>query len=413
MKSVEPSRTDRRLSSAQPARAPRPFLFLSFSLNVGLLLFLALVGRRPAELPATPSARATGRILRTETKRVSTRPAHALPWQQLQSGDLAVYAANLRAADCPEKTVRDILLPLIEEKFKHLESPVSESTNFWASFSQRQVAAIARAEQKSALRQQQDKTVKELLGFVWTPEGLKNAYEGEAACSLGFLDYERAEKFLCIADRFKKQFSGGNISRRTDRRSAIYNAWRQEVGEVLSLSEFEETELRAILTACQRRNPNLCRAGLNGSELRQLMSYRRELCNPLPSALLAEDSTLLQELDRAGEQQFNAKTRSLLGDSRFIDYLKNCDVSIERTLAALESVHLPRTLTLQLFDLREDALARAQEIRQLPTRRAEKRLRLAALRQNSIEQLAALSNATTDSPLFNINHEWLQQIANP
>ncbi|MGZ4963837.1 MAG: hypothetical protein ACXWC8_14870 [Limisphaerales bacterium] len=281
------------------------------------------------------------------------------------------------------------------------------------SFSQRQAAAAARAEQENALRKQKDRTVKELLGFAWSTGGLKNAYEGEWIGSVGFLDFEHAEKFLCIADRFDKPFARANSSHRIDRRSAIYHEWHQEVGQVLSPAEFEESELRGILIIYQRRYPTLINAGLSGSELRQLMIYRRELCHPLPLVLLAENRELLQEPGWAGEQQFNAKARALLGDNRFIDYLKSCDASIDRTIAALDAVHLPRTLTLQFFDLRENALARAQEIRQMPAPRAEKRVRLAALRQSAIEQLAALPNATTDSPLFNINHEWLQQIANP
>ncbi|MGZ5529137.1 MAG: hypothetical protein ACXWJB_10735, partial [Limisphaerales bacterium] len=145
------------------------------------------------------------------------------------------------------------------------------------SFSQRQAAAAARAEQENALRKQKDRTVKELLGFAWSTGGLKNAYEGEWIGSVGFLDFEHAEKFLCIADRFDKPFARANSSHRIDRRSAIYHEWHQEVGRILSPAEFEESELRGILIIYQRRYQTLINAGLSGSELRQLMIYRREL----------------------------------------------------------------------------------------------------------------------------------------
>jgi hypothetical protein len=392
--------------SSRPSR--RLVLFVSLSLNLTLVLFLALTFEKPAAVPAIQSpdntSQASERISRTKAKRF------AAPWSQLESTDLAVYAANLRAAGCPPKTVRDILLPLVEEKFA---PPVYEPTNIWASFSQRQAAAAARAGQESALEKEKDKTLQELFGFAWISEGLKQAYAGEAAGSVGFLEYEHAEKFLCLADRFKKQFSRADGSHRTDRRSAIYQTWRQELGEVLSPAEFEEIDLREILTIWQPRNPNLFKVGLSGSELRQLMAFRRELCNPLPTTSFAKGDELLQEPDWTGEQQFNAKARLLLGDSRFIDYLKSGDASMGRTLATLKKEHLPRSLALQLFDFRQEAMARAQEIRELPLRRTEKRTHLAALRQNAIEQIAALSNAATDSPLVEINRDWLQEIANP
>ena len=144
----------------------------------------------------------------------------------------------------------------------------------------------------------------------------------------------------------------------------------------------------------QRRNPNLCKAGLSGSELRQLMVFRRELCNPLPSALLAGRRRASRGA-RLRHANINSmrKLRSLLGDNRFLDYLKSCDAGIEKTLVTLEKEHLPQSLALQLFDLRQEAIARAQEIRQLPVRRAEKRAQLAALRQNALEQLASLPSA--------------------
>jgi hypothetical protein len=86
---------------------------------------------------------------------------------------------------------------------------------------------------------------------------------------------------------------------------------------------------------------------------------------------------------------------------------------MDRTLVTLEKEHLPRSLALQLFDLREEAMARAQEIRQLPERRAEKRAQLAALRQSAREQLAALPNSASDGLLIRINEDWLQEIAKP
>ncbi len=416
MQNVEPTRTARRLNSTEPRRRPRLLLFLSLSLNLGLFLFLVLGPQKsPSQAPPTElpdSTKASERIPTRNTRRGGDWAAHASRWKQFESRDLALYAANLRAAGCPERTVRNILLPLVEEKFQPPQSLTSEPTNFWASFSQRQVAANARAEQDSALATEKDNAIKDLLGFAWTSEGLKEASAEEAA-EIGYLDYERAEKVVCIADRFRKQFSRVNRLYRSDVRSAVYEQWRQEVAGVLTPTECQETELREILTICQRENPNLCRIGLSGSELRQLMSFRRELSDPDPLALLAKSDEPLAERDWGTEQRLNAKVRSLLGEGRFLEYLKNCDVSFERILTTLEKEHLPPNFALQLFDLREEAMARAQEIRQLPLRRAERRARLAALRQRAIEQLEALPKGVTDNLLVRINQDWIQEIANP
>lgn len=415
MERVDPSRPRQRLNTGQPARWRRPLLFISVGLNLGLILFFALMFRkaeseRTSTVPLPDNTvQASGRTS-FNAKRATARVTAASLWKQLESTDLAVYAANLRDVGCPPKTVRDILLPWFEEKFK---APLSEPINIWASFSERQTVATARARKESTLRQQKEETLKEVLGFAWTSEGLTQAYAGEAAETVGFLDYDRAEQFLCVTDRSTQQSSRVEGPRRSERRSALYDAWRQEIGEIVSVAELEEIELRAMLAAYQRRNPNICKVGLSGPELRQLMAFRRELRPALPSSLISKENELLPELDSAGEQQFQAKMRSLLGDSRFLEYLKHCDASIERTLAALKKEQLPESLALELFDFRQEALARAQEIRQLPVRRAEKRVQLAALRQNVLEQVAGLSNGATESALFQANEDWLQEIAHP
>jgi hypothetical protein len=411
MENAEPSRTRPVQNSVKPQGKHRALLFLSLAVNLALVVFLGAVWltRAPHSLPNDPAS--DNAVVHQESGQVRNRAARA--WDALESRDLAVYAANLRATGCPEKTVRDILLPLIEEKFARVELPDLEPTNFWASFSQRQAAANARAEQERAVRHDRDTMTKELLGFAWDSGELNRVYTGEAAGSIGFLEYDRAEKFLCIADRFSRQFEEDNSAHHIGRRDRIYQAWRVEAGEVLSAAEFEETELRGLLLIFQRRNANICHAGLSGTELRQLMIARRELCNPLPSALLAGGDEVVQEPDWAGEQQFLSKARSLLGDSRFLDYLTHFDLSIARTVAALETLQLPRTTALQLFDLRQQSTARAQQIRDLPIRRAEKRAQLAALRQSAFEQVLALSNGAEDTPIIRANEKWLQEIKSP
>ena len=410
MENVEPSRARRQLNPTQPPRGRRTVLLFSVGLNLALLLCLALLTRKSSNAtPVTPPSDEPSPISeRVIPTRLASRAAHASAWSKLESADLASYAANLRAAGCPQKTVRDILLPLIEEKFERAEAADSERITFWASFSQRQAVDLALMKQE----QKKSEVIKELLGFSWTSEGLKQACSWQAANSSGYLDYEHAEKLACIDDRFNTQLSQTIHSHRIDRRLEIYEIWRKEVAEILSAAEFEEFELRGILRICERRSPNLYKAGVTGSELRQLMIFKRDLCNPLPSAFLTSADEV-QEPDWIGEQRFNAKARSLLGDNRFLNYLKSSDASIERTLATLQKEHLPRTVALQLFDLRLQSMARAQEIRHLPIRRTEKRTQLAALHEHAIQQITSLPNPKHDELLLNNNQDWLQEIASP
>jgi hypothetical protein len=413
MENPSPSSALGPLKYTKPPQRRRLSLFLSLGLNVGLLVFLAIIYRPSPSKPGTEVLQALEKNANPKVHCEIVKQRITTPWSKWESSDLSAYAANLRATGCPQKTIRDILLPLIEETFARTDSSAFEPTNFWASFSERQSAAASRAERERALENEKSKMLQDVLGFTWTSKGLTELSRPATMRIFGFIDYDRAEKLVCIDDRIESDLSRSDFASLADNWGAIDHAWRQAASSLLSPAELEELGVRGQVLMAQRRNGSLCVADLSGPELRQLMAFRRECCIPSSLAWITGMELPLPDPDWPSEQKFNGRARSLLGDTRFLEYLKCGDTSIGRTLVAVEKERLPRSLALQLYDLRQAAAERAQEIRGLPVSRSEKRAQLAALRQSAFEQLAALPNAAAEGLLVRINEDWLQEVAKP
>jgi LysM repeat protein len=92
-----------------------PLLIASVCLNMVLAVGFAVVSRRQA----APSGSAT---VVTNTSTV-IKPAilvrkQFFDWSELESADYAAYIANLRAVNCPEQTIRDIIVADVEQLFE-------------------------------------------------------------------------------------------------------------------------------------------------------------------------------------------------------------------------------------------------------------------------------------------------------
>ncbi|MSU27655.1 MAG: hypothetical protein EXS27_07030, partial [Pedosphaera sp.] len=99
-------------------------LVLSLALSGALLamnyaLFRARSGTTSsgAERKVTVTTKRVVRNAPPATPPVPTTNAAPFHWRALESADYTVYAANLRAVGCPERTLRDILLPDIEKLY--------------------------------------------------------------------------------------------------------------------------------------------------------------------------------------------------------------------------------------------------------------------------------------------------------
>src|SRR5207244_1886799 len=100
---------------------------------------------------------------------LDTRYPTLFNWSQLESADYRVYLGNLRAAGCPEATVRDIIIPDVNEVFyQRVKELVDTVQNrFWDLLAdQNAFEKIVDEKHKELdeLEKERDNVLQELLG---------------------------------------------------------------------------------------------------------------------------------------------------------------------------------------------------------------------------------------------------------
>ena len=130
--------------------------------------------------------------------RSQSQPAPKTPWQTLEAVDYRQFIANLRAAGCPEQTIRDIVLVRMSRAFQRrlldFEEEQCRALNYWQGRDSSR-PSNARTRLVEQLRRERDQLTQELLG---EPFG-----KLRAAMGLGGPDPEEARSFLSPEKRRK------------------------------------------------------------------------------------------------------------------------------------------------------------------------------------------------------------------
>lgn len=89
-------------------------------------------------------------------------------WAQLESEDYPTYIANLRAVDCPEETVRDIIIADVDDLFARRRSAegIPTELQWWQSEPDPAFVKIARS-RLEVLERERSHLLEELLGPDW------------------------------------------------------------------------------------------------------------------------------------------------------------------------------------------------------------------------------------------------------
>jgi hypothetical protein len=393
---------------------------LSVLLNAALIAVLIhLLGvQQPAaksvdEAAITPVGEKTAG--RAAVKRHSApRVPLTFDWKSLVSTDYVAYAENLRAVKCPEKTIRDIVLPLIDKSFEDRKEALKAAMPFWQTGSQRELAEREQARRCAELDKQQMELVRQALGFEWNTEALSACDDMEAYLILGFLPQDNIERAFSILANFGNQFKASHdqalgvvTAEDCDERRNLYNqavkAACAEVGE----AGFDEAQLRlSLLASSWKIPPDL---SISAAEARQWMRIMNE-DRLLIAAQILNDNADIQEQSQLGRFLFETHLRQLLGNERFVKYTRSEDSNFDHLAAAFDRKGLSHDKLLSAFDLMQTTEAGAIQIRKrLDLRNSQRKQELKALRQSSTQALAQLLDEPPDADVIRTNAPWLSE----
>ena len=385
-------------------------LVLSLALSGALLamnyaLFRARSGTTSsgAERKVTVTTKRVVRNAPPATPPVPTTNAAPFHWRALESEDYTVYAANLRAVGCPERTLRDILLPDIEKLYDERAKKLEESPEdtFWETADQRDARQRQRAAKLRALELEKRALIQRLLGAEMSFKALKELrWDGDASDSyeliLGFTDTAKTDQLLMVfqlrnadAEAHLAVTEGILLDEDITQLHALRDRLENDLARLLAPHEMEELRLRVVVLEGQNHLSRRSGVNVSGAELREIARLRADTRDVFAKMMLIDDELYSEELRAKGDAAFQELLRRYVGPERFADVERGKDGLFRELFQSTEKLGVAKAALVQAYEARRAAESQAQQIRADQKLSAEERLLLlAALRAQTTQALA-------------------------
>jgi hypothetical protein len=324
-------------------------------------------------------------------------------WSVLESPDYAIYAANLRAVGCPERTVRDILLPDIEKLYSERRAELADGPEdrFWETADQRDARQRQRDLKLREIELEKRALVRQLLGADWNFAALKELRSDGFATGLieilfGFTDTAKSDYLFTThqlaeddVSAFQSATEGVYLDEDLPKLHALRDGFEAALARGLAPTELEELRLRIAalegLEHVQRRNGVV----VTGAELREIARLRADTHDVLAKALNMDDELYPDEVRAKGEAAFKELLRRLLGAERFADVERAKDGLFRELFQSTDKQGVSKAALVQAYEARRAAEEQARQIRADAQLSSEERsVLLAALRAQTAQALS-------------------------
>lgn len=329
--------------------------------------------------------------------------APSFHWSALESADYAVYAANLRAVGCPERTLRDILLPDIEKFYEEREHKMREPAEdtFWQTSDQRDALQRQREAKARALTLEKRALIQRLLGAELSYQALKelrtdNMTSGIVDLLLGFLEVAKSDQLFTVhklreedARDFLTAVEGILLDEEIPQLQAVRDRYERELGAALRADEFEELRLRLAVIGGEQKLSRRAGVNVTGAELREIYRLYTDTHDVFAKTLNLEGEIYPEGMQEKGDAAFQELLRRFLGPERFADAERAQDGLFRELFESTENRGVSKAALVQAYEARRAAAAQAAQILGDAQLSADERaLLLAALRAQTTQALA-------------------------
>ncbi len=397
----------------------------SLAANAALLGYIVL---RPAtpdggyRTPYSTSKYNSGRLAGSAGTATSDspRPVSTVPpapdapppetWSRLQSADLAIFTANLRAAGLPEPRVRMLVIAEINDRFRAREEalrPPRVERNYWeqggtyyndpTTLDQR-LAQLDLRREKIALR-------RELLGDAPSAANDNNPIPAEKRDLLREIN----EDYNTMISQIQRETRGLPLASDEESLRFLREEKAAELKAVLTPEEFREYELRSSPTANRLRS-DLAAFAPTEQEFRALFELRKQFDDRFASRPPDAGPDYDKQRNEA-QKALDTQIASQLGPDRARDYVRAKDYDYRNLAALTDRLGLPQTTATRIYDLRysvpTDALKVVRDTNLTPGAKQES---LKAIARQTREQLTAQLGAEAADAYLKRHGQWIKSL---
>jgi hypothetical protein len=401
-------------------------LILSVALNVFLGGAAIRFFQRPAfmapETHAAPYIHPLPKSAPRDPITVEGMTTNHFNWEKLKADDYEQYAANLRAIGCPEKTVRDIIIPELEKLYALKIATLSSGDEFWTAGRKREAAYRAREARTQLLEQEKSDLLKRLgIDETTKYEGQNEDLEGQAIFRfiMGPLKPGVLEQVMAVFEnsevasrQLQKETQGILLPEDEARVAKLRDQLLADLNRLLTPQQFQEFILRFTALSLNNSFEGL---SLTGADFRKIAQLRVEVYGPLDGKPFDNSSSDDEAADKAKEKEFEARLKASFGAAWYEEYERAQDGDYKQLNSFIDQQHLPREVALKVYELKQLADSEQQRLREdASLQPAERDARLGAVQDSTGAAVRQLMGDTVfENYLRQGNGRWMTNLSQP
>jgi len=352
---------------------------LSILANVGLAAGLAYVSTRkpaPQQAPAAVAQHVeTGAIVRparnlTPSGKRSLDQARAsqFSWRQVETDDYKKYVANLRAIECPEETIRDIIIADVNKAFLNRQRAKAEPYKFWKASKNFGNVNPEKVQELLDLAKEKKALLKDLLGVDVGLPSLAMENMDPMNEMLSFLPQEKQNRLTELEAEFGvKQMKtmssekGRSGKETVELYKSLQEEKRAEMAKILTPQELEEYDLRMSPTSHSLRS-SLGEFETSEQEFRDLFKIRKKF-DDQSMQLASTGESVDRDQRKLAQLEMNNEIKQTMGEERYNQFQHEKEWSQSSLRKLSEEFKVPKDNVLQAFDIRKETQEEALKIR--------------------------------------------------
>jgi hypothetical protein len=308
-------------------------------------------------------------------------------WTEVESPDYKEYIARLRQIQCPEETIRDIIIADINKLYAPREAPLKVAGDDEASVSEdrsQRVAPFERRRQLRELQREKNALLKELLGIELPLDPLRargaRNYELFAAAFKALPPEKREvvreiqENYWQNSDALKDKYNNRRTMEYIEEYKRLNLERKAQLANALTPDEMDEYEMRTTNVA-QNMRSSMEGFSPTEEEFKKIFRIRKQIEEPFgglmgASALLDAQGNVNAQNQRSysdRQMEINEKVKEALGPERAQQYELSQD-SNYRTMRQLGTKFgLSSEVVMQSYELQKTYRDQQRQLRSDPS----------------------------------------------
>lgn len=369
-------------------------LAISVGLNFGLVgvmswLWLNPPGAPPpnpgeVEIVGPDAGEGTNQVQIRYLRRPEFRfPTNGLPrfsWRIIESPDYRKYVANLRAIDCPEKTIRDIIVADVNDlyatKWKELLKKSAADFHYWQTGNALPGYPDETTQHKAKeLDAERKSLLKELLGIDVTDSVTQFGAIDPMELTLGFLPEDRRRKVIALQNEYAQAQSsllaaGGDAGELEAALAQLRDEHQAKLSALMSPEEMSRYEMTMSPLAMALRS-ELSGFEPTEEEFRQIYEARKAQAAEVEATRVFLGAQIqAQEAQEAADQQAhaaaaaaNAALLDQLGPGRYAQLQSSGDPNYQLLMRVSATSEVPAVAAQRAYEYQQIAEVEAEKVR--------------------------------------------------